>query len=71
MKQPRNPRHIRPGFDKPSGIPVGLDEYLKLMFDLQVIAFRTDLTRVSTLMVGREGSRRVYPEIGIPDRTTR
>jgi hypothetical protein len=37
------------------------------MCDLQTVAFQTDLTRISTLMFGREGSMRVYPEIGIPD----
>ena len=37
------------------------------MFDLQFVAFQSDLTRVATMMVGREGSMRVYPEIGIPD----
>ena len=42
-------------------------EYVKLMFDLQVIAFQSDLTRVSTMMLGREGSVRTYPEIGVPD----
>ena len=37
------------------------------MFDLQAIAFQSDLTRVSTMMFGREGSVRTYPEIGVPD----
>ena len=37
------------------------------MFDLQVVAFQADLTRVSTMMMGREGSIRTYPEIGVPD----
>ena len=37
------------------------------MFDLQAIAFQSDLTRVSTMMVGREGSVRTYPEIEVPD----
>jgi hypothetical protein len=60
-------RDLRPGIDKPTGIPVGYDEYVKLMFDLQVIAFQTDLTRVVTMMMGREGSLRTYPEIGVPD----
>lgn len=60
-------RELKPGIEKPTGIPATFDEYLKLMFDLQVAAFRADLTRVTTLMVGREGSVRVYPEIGIPD----
>lgn len=60
-------REIDPGIDKPAGIPMTLSEYVKLMFDLQAIAFQSDLTRISTLMIGREGSMRVYPEIGIPD----
>ena len=37
------------------------------MFDLQVMAWQGDLTRVMTLMIGREGSLRTYPEIGVPD----
>jgi len=37
------------------------------MYELQVIAFQADLTRVATLMVGREGSLQSYPEIGVPD----
>ncbi|MCX6586330.1 MAG: DUF1552 domain-containing protein [Acidobacteria bacterium] len=53
--------------EKPSGIPFSYREYVKLMFDLQTIAFQSDLTRVSTMMLGREGSVRVYPEIGVPD----
>ena len=60
-------RQINPGLDKPSGIPATFDEYLTLMFDLQLAAFRTDLTRISTIVLGREGSRRVYPEIGVTD----
>ena len=56
-----------PPIEKPSGIPFEYSEYVKLMFDLQAIAFQTDLTRVSTMMMGREGSVRVYPEIEVPD----
>jgi hypothetical protein len=56
-----------PPVDKPSGIPFQFDEYVKLMYDLQTIAFQADLTRVSTMMLGREGSVRTYPEIGVPD----
>ena len=37
------------------------------MFDLQLLAFQTDSTRVVTMMMGREGSMRTYPEIGVPD----
>jgi hypothetical protein len=56
-----------PPIEKPSGIPFEFSQYVKLMFDLQVIAFQSDLTRVSTMMLGREGSVRTYPEIGVPD----
>jgi len=56
-----------PPVDKPSGIPFEFAEYVKLMFDLQTIAFQSDLTGVSTMMLGREGSVRTYPEIGVPD----
>ena len=56
-----------PGIEKPGGIPVLFADYVALMFDLQVAALRADLTRVSTLMIGREGSMRTYPEINISD----
>jgi Protein of unknown function (DUF1552) len=63
----KDPRPLAPSIETPSGIPAGFSEYVKLMYDLQVAAFQADLTRVATLMVGREGSLRVYPEIGVPD----
>jgi hypothetical protein len=56
-----------PDLEKPTGIPVEYADYVKLMFDLQVVAFQTDSTRVVTMMMGREGSVRTYPEIGVPD----
>jgi hypothetical protein len=56
-----------PAMEKPAGIPITLPDYAKLMYDLQVVAFQADLTRITTFMIGREGSMRVYPEIGIPD----
>jgi len=56
-----------PPVDKPSGIPFLYSDYVKLMFDLQVLAFQSDLSRVSTMMLGREGSVRTYPEIEVPD----
>jgi len=65
-KAEQDPVAIPPG-EKPSGIPLLFSDYVRLMFDLQVIAFQADLTRVSTMMMGREGSVRVYPEIGVPD----
>lgn len=56
-----------PAIDKPTGVPVEYAEYVKLMFDLQLLAFQTDSTRITTMMMGREGSMRTYPEIGVPD----
>ncbi len=56
-----------PTLERPAGIPDTFDEYSRLMFDLQVLAFQTDMTRVSTFMMGREQSNRAFPEIGIPD----
>jgi hypothetical protein len=53
--------------EKPAGIPFEFRDYVKLMFDLQVIAWQADISRVSTMMIGREGSVRTYPEIGVPD----
>jgi hypothetical protein len=58
---------VAPTIEKPSGIPVLFGDYVKLMFDLQAVAFQADLTRVATMMVGREGSVQTYPEIGVPD----
>jgi hypothetical protein len=60
-------RQTAPGIDKPTGIPFEFPEYAKLMCDLMVLAFQSDLTRVITLVIGREGSNRVYSEIGISD----
>jgi len=56
-----------PTMERPPGIPATFAEYARLMFDLQVLAFQTDMTRVSTFMMGREQSNRAFPEIGIPD----
>jgi len=56
-----------PLLDRPVGVPAAFNDYAKLMFDLLVLAFRSDLTRVSTFMLGREQSNRTYREIGVPD----
>ena len=60
-------REFTPDMEKPAGVPVQFSEHVKLMFDLQIAAFQGDLTRVGTFMVGREGSTRVYSEIGLND----
>jgi hypothetical protein len=56
-----------PLINRPSAIPEDLTEHMKLMMDLQVIAFQADLTRVITFMMGREGSNRSYRHLGVPD----
>jgi hypothetical protein len=58
-----------PKLDRPSDVPVSYEDYAKLMIDLQVLAFKTDLTRVTTFMMTREGGAgdRPYTEIGISD----
>jgi hypothetical protein len=56
-----------PVFDRPVGIPAAYDEHARVMFDLQVLAYQSDVTRVTTMMLARETSQRPYPEIGIAD----
>jgi hypothetical protein len=56
-----------PHFERPVGIPATFDEHARLMFDLQVLAFQSDTTRVTTMMLARETSQRPYPELGISD----
>ena len=56
-----------PHMDRPAGIPDTFEDHAKLMFDLQVLAYQSDLTRVITFMLGREFSGRTYPQIGVTD----
>jgi hypothetical protein len=63
----RDPDESLAHLDRPSGIPTRFDEHVKLMFELQWLAFRGDLTRVVTFMLGRELNFRTYPEIGITE----
>lgn len=51
--------------EAPVGVPDSFEEHVKLMFDLQVLAFRSDTTRVFSLKLGRDASPRVYPESGV------
>jgi hypothetical protein len=63
----KDDQQVPPSFEKPTGVPADFADYAKLMFDLMLVAFQTDATRVSTFMIGREGSGRAYREIGISD----
>jgi hypothetical protein len=56
-----------PVVEHPAGIPANWEDHVKLMLDLQVLAYQCDLTRVITLMMGHEQSGMTYPQIGVPD----
>jgi hypothetical protein len=56
-----------PVVDHPAGVPESYDEHVKLMSDLQVLAYQADLTRIVTFMLGREFSGVTFPQIGVPD----
>jgi hypothetical protein len=57
----------RPDMDLPEGVPSDLTEHIRLMYDLMVLAFRTDTTRIATFMVANEGSNRTYPMVKVTD----
>lgn len=49
----------------PIGVPDSYDEHVKLMFDMQVVAFQSDVTRIVAFKLSRDVSNRVYPETGV------
>jgi hypothetical protein len=65
IQQAEQQNRALPLVDQPEGIPEAFADHVKLMFDLQVLAYQCDLTRVITLMLGREISGRTFPEIGV------
>jgi hypothetical protein len=56
-----------PDLDRPVGVPASYADHARLMFDLQVLALQSDVTRVITFQLARETSTRTYTEIGVPD----
>ena len=58
---------VFPVIEHPAGIPASFSEHTKLMYDLWVLAYQADLTRVITFMIGHELTGQTYPEIGVPD----
>ncbi|HYF01107.1 MAG TPA: DUF1552 domain-containing protein [Planctomycetota bacterium] len=60
-------RTPRTDLERPVGVPASYADHARLMFDLQVLAFQSDVTRVITFQLARETSNRTYPEIGVPD----
>jgi hypothetical protein len=56
-----------PSVERPAGIPDSFERHVGLLYDLQLLAFQSDLTRVTTFMYGREQNGRPYPQIGVPE----
>jgi len=53
--------------DRPEGVPASYADHARLMFELQMLAFQGDITRITTFQLARETSNRAYPEIGVND----
>jgi hypothetical protein len=58
---------VDPSVDTPAGIPLRHAEYVDLMYDMMLLAFQTDSTRVATFVLGHDGDNRSFSEIGIPE----
>ena len=56
-----------PDLDRPAGVPAMYSDHARLMFELQILAFRGDITRVTSFQLARETSNRVYPESGVKE----
>ena len=56
-----------PDVSRPAGVPDGFEPHVELLYDLQLLAYQSDLTRVITFMYGREQNGRPYPQIGIAE----
>ena len=56
-----------PDVARPAGIPDSFEAHVRLLYDLQLLAYQSDLTRITTFMYGREQTGRPYPQLGVPD----
>jgi hypothetical protein len=56
-----------PALDTPEGIPASFQDHIQIMYDMLVLAFQTDSTRVATLLLAGDGNNRPFPEIGIAE----
>jgi len=53
--------------ETPIGVPESFEEHAKIMYELQVLAYQAEITRVSTFMIARDLSQRTFPQIGVPE----
>jgi len=58
---------VDPGVDTPAGVPNDYGEHIQLMYDMMILAFQTDTTRVSTFLLAHDGSNRSFDDIGISE----
>ena len=56
-----------PDVDTPNGIPSNFGQHMEIMYDLMVMAFKTDSTRIATLLLSYDGSNRTFPDLGITE----
>ena len=56
-----------PAIDTPTGIPSDHGEYVQLMYDMMVLAFQSDSTRIVTMLLAHDGSNRSFADIGISE----
>jgi hypothetical protein len=64
---PLTPMVLPDDVSRPAGVPADLTEHIRLLCDLMVLAFQTDTTRISTFMLGREGSEQKYRTVGVTE----
>jgi hypothetical protein len=56
-----------PAMPTPAGVPPSYEEYIQVMYDMLILAFQTDSTRIATFLLANEGSNRAFSEIGIAE----
>lgn len=67
MMQKQEAEQKKPDMARPEGIPTDMTEHMRLMCDLLVLAWQMDITRISTVMVARDGSDRHYRWLNITE----
>jgi len=56
-----------PDLDTPAGIPASYEEHVQLMYDMMILAFQTDSTRIATMLLAHDGSNRSFADIGVSE----
>jgi hypothetical protein len=65
--QARNGQQTKPDMPRPDGIPEKLADHMDLMYDMMALAFRMDVTRISSFMIAHDGSNRTFKDLGISE----